>query len=194
MRCPALGDRLADADDDTVLRLAAAVEDGSEHPVARAVVDAARARGLEVPGAEQFTATPGAGVQAVVDGDVVLVGTVRWLVDAWSITVPRSVSDAVDAAEAEGGTAVVVARNGSALGAVVVGDTVKPEAADAIRRLVALGLHPVLLTGDNEGAARAVATRSASTRSTPGRPRRRSSTRSAGCRTRAGAWRWSATA
>ncbi|WP_439692564.1 heavy metal translocating P-type ATPase [Curtobacterium sp. SP.BCo] len=148
----------ADADDDTVLRLAAAVEDGSEHPVARAVVDAARVRGLAVPGAEQFTATPGAGVQAVVDGDVVLVGTVRWLVDAWLITVPRSVSDAVDAAEAEGGTAVVVARNGSALGAVVVGDTVKPEAADAIRRLVALGLHPVLLTGDNEGAARAVAT------------------------------------
>ncbi|WP_144751096.1 heavy metal translocating P-type ATPase [Curtobacterium pusillum] len=146
-----------DADDDTVLRLAAAVEDGSEHPVARAVVQAARARGLDVSEADQFTATPGAGVQAVVDGDVVLVGTVRWLVDAWSITVPAGVSDAVDAAEAEGGTAVVVARNGSALGVVVVGDTVKPEAADAVRRFVDLGLRPVLLTGDNEGAARAVA-------------------------------------
>jgi Cu+-exporting ATPase len=67
------------------------------------------------------------------------------------------VSDAVDAAEAEGGTAVVVARDGSALGVVVVGDTVKPEAADAVRRFVDLGLRPVLLTGDNEGAARAVA-------------------------------------
>ncbi|MFJ3034867.1 heavy metal translocating P-type ATPase [Curtobacterium pusillum] len=146
-----------DADDDTVLRLAAAVEDGSEHPVARAVVRAARARGLDATGAEQFTATPGAGVQAVVDGDVVLVGTVRWLVDSWSIQVPTTVSDAVDAAESEGGTAVVVARNGTALGVVVVGDTVKPEAADAVRRFVGLGLRPVLLTGDNEGAARAVA-------------------------------------
>ncbi len=146
-----------DADDDTVLRLAAAVEDGSEHPVARAVVRAARARGLDATGAEQFTATPGAGVQAVVDGDVVLVGTVRWLVDSWSIAVPSVVSDAVDAAESDGSTAVVVARNGSALGVVVVGDTVKPEAADAVRRFVELGLRPVLLTGDNEGAARAVA-------------------------------------
>ena len=146
-----------DADDDTVLRLAAAVEDGSEHPVARAVVRAARARGLDATGAEQFTATPGAGVQAVVDGDVVLVGTVRWLVDSWSIAVPAAVSDAVDAAESEGGTAVVVARNGTALGVVVVGDTVKSEAADAVRRFVELGLRPVLLTGDNEGAARAVA-------------------------------------
>lgn len=145
------------ADDDTVVRLAAAVEDGSEHPVARAVVRAARARGLDATGAEQFTATPGAGVQAVVDGDVVLVGTVRWLVDSWSIQVPATVSDAVDAAESEGGTAVVVARNGTALGVVVVGDTVKPEAADAVRRFVELGLRPVLLTGDNEGAARAVA-------------------------------------
>ncbi|WP_420368681.1 heavy metal translocating P-type ATPase [Curtobacterium sp. L1-20] len=146
-----------DADEDTVLRLAAAAEDGSEHPVARAVVQAARARGLAVTGAEQFTATPGAGVQAVVDGDVVLVGTLRWLVDAWSVRVPDAVSDAVGAAESDGGTAVVVARNGSALGVVVVGDTVKPEAADAVRRFVELGLHPVLLTGDNEGAARAVA-------------------------------------
>ena len=145
------------ADDDTVLRLAAAVEDGSEHPVARAVVGAARARGLAVTGAEQFAATPGAGVQAVVDGDVVLVGTARWLVESWSVRVPGAVSDAVAAAEADGGTAVVVARDGTALGVVVVGDTVKPEAADAVRRFVELGLHPVLLTGDNEGAARAVA-------------------------------------
>ncbi|MBO9039979.1 heavy metal translocating P-type ATPase [Curtobacterium flaccumfaciens] len=143
--------------EDVVLRLAAAVEDGSEHPVARAVTTAARARGLDLPEAEQFTATAGAGVQAVVDGDVVLVGTTRWLTHSWSITLPPVLSDAVDRAEADGGTAVVVARNGTALGVVVVGDTVKPEAADAIARFRALGLHPVLLTGDNDGAARAVA-------------------------------------
>lgn len=146
-----------DENEDTVLRLAAAVEDGSEHPVARAVTTAARARGVDLPEAEQFTATAGAGVQAVVDGDVVLVGTTRWLADSWSITLPPVLSDAVDRAEADGGTAVVVARNGRALGVVVVGDTVKPEAADAITRFRALGLHPVLLTGDNDGAARAVA-------------------------------------
>lgn len=146
-----------DETEDVVLRLAAAVEDGSEHPVARAVTTAARARDADLPQAEQFTATAGAGVQAVVDGDVVLVGTTRWLADSWSITLPPVLSDAVDRAEVDGGTAVVVARNGTALGVVVVGDTVKPEAADAIARFRALGLHPVLLTGDNDGAARAVA-------------------------------------
>ncbi|MBT1673205.1 heavy metal translocating P-type ATPase [Curtobacterium flaccumfaciens] len=146
-----------DETEDVVLRLAAAVEDGSEHPVARAVTTAARARGADLPQAEQFTATAGAGVQAVVDGDVVLVGTTRWLADSWSIILPPVLSDAVDRAEADGGTAVVVARNGTALGVVVVGDTLKPEAADAIARFRALGLHPVLLTGDNDGAARAVA-------------------------------------
>ncbi|MCS6556935.1 heavy metal translocating P-type ATPase [Curtobacterium flaccumfaciens] len=146
-----------DETEDVVLRLAAAVEDGSEHPVARAVTTAARARGADLPQAEQFTATAGAGVQAVVDGDVVLVGTTRWLADSWSISLPPVLSDAVDRAEADGGTAVVVARNGTALGVVVVGDTLKPEAADAIARFRALGLHPVLLTGDNDGAARAVA-------------------------------------
>ncbi|MCS5508617.1 heavy metal translocating P-type ATPase [Curtobacterium flaccumfaciens pv. flaccumfaciens] len=148
-----------DETEDTVLRLAAAVEDGSEHPVARAVTTAARARGVDLPETEQFTATAGAGVQAVVDGDVVLVGTTRWLADSWSITLPPVLSDSVERAEADGGTAVVVARNGTALGVVVVGDTVKPEAADAIARFRALGLHPVLLTGDNDGAARAVAAR-----------------------------------
>ncbi|TPG06132.1 heavy metal translocating P-type ATPase [Curtobacterium flaccumfaciens] len=150
---------VVDETEDAVLRLAAAVEDGSEHPVARAVTTAARARATDLPAAEQFTAAAGAGVQAVVDGDVVLVGTTRWLADSWSITLPPVLSDAVDRAEADGGTAVVVARNGTALGVVVVGDTVKPEAADAIARFRALGLRPVLLTGDNDGAARAVAAR-----------------------------------
>lgn len=147
----------ADVDPDAVLRLAAAVEDGSEHPVGRAVIAGARDRGIATAEASQFTATPGAGVQAVVDGDVVLVGTARWLAESWSIGLPAALSTALAEAESDGGTAVVVARNGAALGVVVVGDTVKPEAADAVRRFVELGLRPVLLTGDNEGAAHAVA-------------------------------------
>jgi len=146
-----------EADDATVLRLAGAVEAGSEHPVGRAIVDGARNLAVDPATATQFTSTPGAGVQAVVDGDVVLVGTARWLAESWSIELPETLVDDLAAAEQDGGTAVVVARNGSAVGLVVVGDTVKPEAADAVRRFTALGLRPVLLTGDNEGAARAVA-------------------------------------
>jgi Cu+-exporting ATPase len=147
----------ADGDPAEVLALAAAVEDGSEHPVARAVVTAARERVLDVPAASQFQASAGAGVQAVVDGAVVLVGTPTWLASSWAVALTEALGRAVTDAEAVGGTAVVVARDGVALGVVVVGDTVKPEAADAVRRLVGLGLRPVLLTGDNEGAARAVA-------------------------------------
>jgi Cu+-exporting ATPase len=145
--------------DGSLLAVAAAVEDGSEHPVARAVVRAARDRALDVPVAEQFAATPGAGVQAVVDGEVVVVGTARWLAEAWALPVDEALAARVAAAESDGGTAVLVGRGGSVLGAVVVGDTVKPEAPEAVRRFVALGLRPVLLTGDNEGAARAVAAR-----------------------------------
>ncbi|MBT2501743.1 cation-translocating P-type ATPase [Curtobacterium sp. ISL-83] len=142
---------------DDLLRMAAAVEDGSEHPVARAIVRAAVSHGVVVPTATQFANTAGSGVQAVVDGEVVLVGGVRWLTDSWSVSVPDDVSAAIAAAESDGGTAVAVAQGGIALGVLVVGDTVKAEAAEAIARFRALGLHPVLLTGDNDGAARAVA-------------------------------------
>lgn len=145
----------ASADD--LLALAAAVERGSEHPVARAVVSAAADRGRTVPDASQFSATAGAGVQAVVDGSIVLVGGISWLRSAWAVTVPDDLADTVASAESDGGTAVVVARDGEALGVLVVGDTVKPEAADAVARFRQLGLRPVLLTGDNEGAAAAVA-------------------------------------
>ncbi|WIJ44721.1 heavy metal translocating P-type ATPase [Curtobacterium citreum] len=152
---------VASAEAATVLALAASVEDGSEHPVGRAVVEAARVRGLDVPRAADFRAVPGAGVQALVEtgdaAEVVLVGTASWLVSDWAVAVPDDLAAAVSTAETAGGTAVVVARGGAALGVVVVGDTVKPEAADAVRRFRELGLRPVLLTGDNAGAARAVA-------------------------------------
>lgn len=152
---------VASADTATVLALAASVEDGSEHPVGRAVVEAARARRLDVPRAVDFRAVPGAGVQALVEtedaAEVVLVGAASWLASDWAVVLPDDLAAAVSAAETAGGTAVVVARGGVALGVVVVGDTVKPDAADAVRRFRELGLRPVLLTGDNAGAARAVA-------------------------------------
>ncbi|WP_277927244.1 heavy metal translocating P-type ATPase [Curtobacterium sp. DN_7.5] len=153
----------AGVDPDTVLALAAAVEEGSEHPVARAVVVDARSRSLVVPPAEGFAATPGAGVQAMVSSAdaraaaAVVVGRSDWLRDAWAVDLSDGLRTAVERAEAEGSTAVAVARDGLVVGIVVVGDTVKDESAAAVGRFRALGLRPVLLTGDNDGAARVVA-------------------------------------
>ncbi|MGN6687539.1 MAG: heavy metal translocating P-type ATPase [Actinomycetales bacterium] len=147
-------------DRDEVLRLAAAVEDGSEHPIARAVVSGARERLGTLPLAGDFTNREGLGVQGVVDdGDTsrgVLVGRPRLLAD-WSIPLPDSLAEAVAAAERDGGTAVAVAWDGDARGVLVVADTVKPTSRQAVAQLRALGLTPVLLTGDNAAVARAVA-------------------------------------
>jgi Cu+-exporting ATPase len=142
---------------DDVLARAAAVESGSEHPVARAVEAEAARRGFVVPTAEQFTAHAGAGVQALVDGTLVLVGRPGWLADEWSVTAPPGLERAFTAAEATGATPVAVAWDGRVRGVVTVADTVKPGAREAVERFRGLGLTPVLLTGDNAGAARHVA-------------------------------------
>nr|WP_277960260.1 heavy metal translocating P-type ATPase [Frigoribacterium faeni] len=142
---------------DDVLARAAAVESGSEHPVARAVEAEAARRGFVVPAAEQFTAHAGAGVQALVDGTLVLVGRPGWLADEWSVTAPPGLETAFAAAEATGATPVAVAWDGRVRGVVTVADTVKPGAREAVERFRGLGLTPVLLTGDNAGAARHVA-------------------------------------
>jgi len=146
---------VASADD--VLARAAAVESGSEHPVARAVEAEAARRGLPVPTATQFAAHAGAGVQALVDDTVVLVGRPGWLADEWSVTAPPELEAAFTAAEATGATPVAVAWDGRVQGVVTVADTVKAGAHEAIERFRGLGLRPVLLTGDNAGAARHVA-------------------------------------
>jgi Cu+-exporting ATPase len=109
------------------------------------------------PTAEAFSAHAGQGVQAVVDGHLIVAGRAGWLESAWSVTVPPSVADELAAAEAAGGTAIVVAWDGEVRGIVVVADTVKDSSRRAVAELRRLGLTPVLLTGDNEGAARAVA-------------------------------------
>lgn len=129
------------------LRLAAAVEAGSEHPIARAVVAAAAA---PLPPVTDFTSRAGHGVRGLVDGHEVVVG-------AGGRPLPAELGAVVDAAEAAGRTAVPVAWDGEVRGVVVVADTVKPTSAAAIARLRGLGLAPVLLTGDNPGAAAAVA-------------------------------------
>jgi len=138
-----------------VRRLAAALEAGSEHPVARAVVAGAQDAGV-LPEVEEFTNVEGLGVQGVVEGHAVLVGRPRLLAD-WSQHLPADLEEAVERAQATGRTPVAVGWDGRARGVLVVSDTVKPTSAEAVRRLRDLGLSPVLLTGDNERAARAVA-------------------------------------
>jgi Cu+-exporting ATPase len=111
----------------------------------------------ELPAVEDFSSTQGRGVQGVVDGAAVVAGRASWLASDWAVPLPAELADAMDTAESAGQTAIAVAWDGLARGVVVVSDTVKPTSAQAIAELRSLGLMPVLLTGDNARAARAVA-------------------------------------
>ncbi|KOG42149.1 heavy metal translocating P-type ATPase [Streptomyces decoyicus] len=146
-----------------VLRLAGALEHASEHPIARAIVTGAEQRTAEgdaaagaLPAPEDFTNVPGLGVRGVVEGHAVLVGREQ-LLHQWSQFLTPELAAAKAAAEAEGRTAVTVGWDGAARAVLVVSDAVKPTSAEAVRRLRDLGLTPVLLTGDNEAVAAAVA-------------------------------------
>jgi len=147
-------------DDLTVLRLSGALESSSEHPVARAVANAAReslgsrAGTLSVP--EEFRNHQGYGVSGVVRGRSVLVGRRRFLEDQ-GIEVPAEVGGLLSYAESQGSTPVLVGIDGHFAGVVIVADTVKESAVGAVAQLKKLGMEPILLTGDNEGAARRVA-------------------------------------
>ncbi|WEO79274.1 heavy metal translocating P-type ATPase [Cryobacterium sp. SO2] len=143
--------------EDELLRLAGAAEAGSEHPIGLAITNGAADRVGRLPAATAFASAQGFGVQASVDGHLVLVGRPRWLAEAWQVELPGDLRAALDATEARGQTAVAVAWDGVARGILTVADEVKPTSAAAVARLVALGLTPVLLTGDNPAAARAVA-------------------------------------
>jgi Cu+-exporting ATPase len=147
----------AQGEDETeVLRLAGALEGASEHPIAAAVTAAARERVGALPDVEEFGNVEGLGVQGVVDGRAVLVGRPA-LLARWSQPLTPELDGARAAAEARGRTAIAVAWDGRARAVLAVADTVKPTSAEAVRRLRALGLTPVLLTGDNAVVARAVA-------------------------------------
>ena len=139
----------ADLTEEAVLALAAAAESGSEHPLGRAVVAEARARGLRIPSARGFRALPGRGVRAEIGGEVVEVvspGELR--------------PDAVSQTEADGGTAVLVLRDGHPVGVLQIRDHLRAEAVEAVRAMTALTkASPVLLTGDNRTAAELLANR-----------------------------------
>ncbi|HWH05720.1 MAG TPA: heavy metal translocating P-type ATPase [Gaiellaceae bacterium] len=140
-------------DRDEALRLVAALEAASEHPIARAIA-AAGGDGLPTP--EGFRNREGLGVEGVVDGHAVVAGRASLLAE-WGIALPPELADAQAAAERDGKTAIAAAWDGYARAVFVVSDQVKPSSADAVARLRALGLRPVLLTGDNRETARAVA-------------------------------------
>nr|WSW45751.1 heavy metal translocating P-type ATPase [Streptomyces sp. NBC_01001] len=146
----------AGTDERELLRLAGSLEHSSEHPIARAIATGAAERAGSLPVPESFEALAGLGVQGVVDGHAVLVGRERLLAD-WSIPLPAGLAEAKAAAEAAGSTAVLVAWDGAARGVLTVADAVKETSAEAVSRLRALGLTPVLLTGDNKAVAETVA-------------------------------------
>src|SRR5699024_3572777 len=139
-----------DVGSEELLRLAGAVEEASEHPIARAIAAGAAERIGALPEAEHFENLEGRGVRGVVDGRTVLVGR-SGLVDDQEL--PARLAEAKDAAESRGRTAVVVFWDGRARGVLVVSDTVRPTSAEAISQLKRLGLTPILLTGDNRAAA-----------------------------------------
>ncbi|MFI6080325.1 heavy metal translocating P-type ATPase [Streptomyces sp. NPDC051217] len=139
--------------ENALLALAAAAEHPSEHPLARAVVDAARTRGLAVPGMRNFTSGPGVGVAATVDGHTVEVGAPARLLDDNDSVSARAAEVAAEL-EDGGRTAVVVLRDGSAVGVLGIADRLRPDAAATVTALTVLtGSPPVLVTGDNPRAA-----------------------------------------
>ncbi|MEY2847366.1 MAG: hypothetical protein RI885_31, partial [Actinomycetota bacterium] len=145
-----------DATEAELVRAAAIAEHGSEHPVGRAIVADGRERGVEVTVPEDFMSHPGRGVQAVIDGRLVVVGRPSWLTEAWSIPIEATIAASIAHDEAEGRTVVAVGWDGVLRGAIAVGDTVKDSSIEAIARFRELGLRPVLLTGDNAGTAAAI--------------------------------------
>jgi Cu+-exporting ATPase len=146
---------VAGEDRDELLAVAGSIEDASEHPIARAIAAAASEAGA-LEAVEGFTNREGLGVEGVVGGRGVQVGRPS-LMREWSLEVPADLDAARESQQNAGATSVLVAWDGRVRGLIAVSDTVKPTSADAVAEMKHLGLEPVLLTGDNEATARAVA-------------------------------------
>jgi Cu+-exporting ATPase len=143
---------------DQVLRLASAIEHASEHPLAAAIrAGAVQRLGDDLPAVEGFTSRQGLGASGLADAHAVVVGRAGWLEAEWAQQMPPELASLAEKAEANGQTPVCVSWDGQIRGILVVADTIRPTSAEAIATLRGLGLRPVLLTGDNVRAARAVA-------------------------------------
>ncbi len=141
-----------------LLRLAGAVEHASGHPIAAAIAAGARERlGSSLPDVTDFASHAGLGVTGIADGHTVTAGRQRWAGTQWTEPIPAELAARADKAEAAGQTPVFAGWDGRARGVLIVSDTVKPTSAQAIAELRAMGLQPVLLTGDNQRAAENIA-------------------------------------
>jgi len=145
---------VADVTNDEVLRLAAAVEADSEHPLAKAIVDGARARGLDIPKATSFQALAGRGAQATVDGRAVAVGGPRLLEERRAAADPAAADW-----DRQGRTVLHVLVDGAVAGAVAVEDAIRPESREAVGDLHRLGIRVAMITGDSQAVADSVAER-----------------------------------
>jgi len=146
-----------DGDDDALLALTAAVEAASEHPLGRAVVEAALERGLDFPEVNDFQAESGRGVTARIKGDVIRIGSPAFL-DGLGID-RSALNESVANAEQQGHTVILAARGDQLLGAIALGDALRADTVDTIARLHDLGIRTAMLTGDNERTARHIAQR-----------------------------------
>ncbi|MDP3979242.1 MAG: heavy metal translocating P-type ATPase [Pseudomonas sp.] len=138
-----------------LLRLASSVEYGSEHPIAQAMVERIKELGLELGGLGEFQALNGLGVQGQVDGQLIRVGNARWMQECQVDT--TTLASQLEALENQGKTALYVAREAQLIGVVAVADSLKEDAQAAITELRAMGIHTVMLTGDNPRAAAHIA-------------------------------------
>lgn len=148
-------DALSGQDDNEFLALVAAVESASEHPLAEAIVRAAQDRSLTIPKAQDFNSTTGEGVEAIVNGKAVAIGNSK-LMDSLN-SFDQDLSDKADVRRKEGETVMFVAIDGKAAGIISVADPIKPSTKDAIGLLHEAGLKVIMLTGDNQKTAQAVA-------------------------------------
>lgn len=145
-----------DHSEDELLRLAAAVEQGSEHPLASAVVAAARQRGLTIPEADEFSATTGGGVAARVSGHDVLIGTPAFLAER-NVAPCSDLDESAIQLQTDGRTVMRAAVNGTAAGLLAVADPIKESTPDALAALHRAGIRILMLTGDNQATAQSVA-------------------------------------
>jgi Cu+-exporting ATPase len=143
-----------------LLRLAAAAELGSEHPLGEAIVNRARELGLNLPKSRQFRAIAGKGIQAEVDGRQILLGTRALLEDSFHAIALNGLTESAEMFARTGATPLYVAVDGQPVGVIAVADTLRPESREAVEQLKALGLDAWMLTGDNAAAAQAIARQS----------------------------------
>ncbi|MHB9133592.1 MAG: heavy metal translocating P-type ATPase [Armatimonadota bacterium] len=150
------GIKVLDGEEDALLRLAAAVESVSEHPLGEAIIREAQRRSLSLPAVAEFNAIPGRGVEAVVENRQVLLGNLHFMRERDIAT--GALAPAAEAFAAAGNTPLFIAAGGQPIGIIAVADTIRPNALEAVQRIKNLGLQTVMLTGDHQRVAAAIAT------------------------------------